>query len=106
MSRLKVEVRPVTDGPVQVFFGFRQESRNKLALASNDKNRAMMQRSVPFGRGTVSLSSANPIGTGLLCVNCGSDATESMRKRSVPLSVHGLSGRIWTANLFERGSAN
>jgi len=32
-----------------------------------------MYSSVPFGRGTFKLLSANPIGTETVCVNCGSE---------------------------------
>src|ERR1700678_1467439 len=63
------------------------------ALFTRDgSSRSFMNKSVPFGRGTVNVVSTKPTGSETLCANCESEATESIRKRFCPIKLQGLSG--------------
>src|SRR6267143_4858300 len=57
----------------------------------------------PSLRGTLTLVSAKPIGIETVCLNSGSAATESIRKRFVPMRVHCSSGLAGQRISFNEG---
>src|SRR5258708_35767473 len=61
-------------------------------LTAEGSSRSLRYNPVSLGCGTLRLASRKPAGTGAACVNCGSDATESIKYKLLPLSWHGLSG--------------
>jgi len=61
-----------------------------------------VQASFRLGCGTLRLASRKPVGTGAVWVNCGSDATESIKYKLLPLSWQGLSGVAGAANLLQK----
>src|ERR1700722_7018067 len=63
-----------------------------IMLTAEGSSRSFRYSNVPFGRGTVSVESTKPAGTGTVWLNCESEATESIRNRFVPVSLHCLSG--------------
>src|SRR5882762_1023856 len=60
-------------------------------LTAEGSSRSLRYKPVSLGCGTLRLASRKPVGTGAVCVNCGSDATESIKYKLLPLSWHGLS---------------
>src|ERR1700719_5284491 len=63
-----------------------------IMLTVDGSSRSFKYNNVPFGRGTLSVESTKPAGTGTVWLNCESDATESIRNKFVPVSLHCLSG--------------
>src|SRR5258708_5458337 len=61
-------------------------------LTAEGSSRNLRYKPVSPGCGTLSVASKNPVGTGTVWVNCGSDATESIKYRLLPVNWHGLSG--------------
>src|SRR5258707_5882195 len=61
-------------------------------LTAEGSSRSLRYNPVSPGCGTLRLASRKPVGTGAVCVNCGSDATESIKYKLLPLSWHGLAG--------------
>src|SRR5258705_13340357 len=61
-------------------------------LTADGSSRNLRYKPVSLGCGTLRLASRKPVGTGAVCVNCGSDATESIKYRLLPLNWHDLSG--------------
>src|SRR5260370_42702123 len=61
-------------------------------LTAEGSSRNLRYKPVSPGCGTLSVASRKPAGTGAVWVNCGSDATESIKDKLAPLNWHGLSG--------------
>src|SRR5271155_5575317 len=67
-----------------------------IMSTADGSSRSLRYNSVPFGRGTLKLESIKPAGTGTVWLNSASEATESIRNKFAPLSLHcwsGLSGQ-------------
>src|SRR5580658_1076621 len=72
---------------------------------TDGSSRSLRYNSVPFGRGTLRLESTKPVGTGTMWLNSASEATESIRNKFAPLSLHcwsGLSGQRISFNVGTR----
>src|SRR5580692_3342622 len=74
-----------------------------IGLIMEGSSRNLMYKTVPSGRGTVSVESAKPKGTVTECVNREVAETESIRNKSVPLKRHGLSGLSGQRISFKEG---
>src|SRR5260370_39309080 len=61
-------------------------------LTAEGSSRNLRYKPVSPGCGTLSVASRKPAGTGAGWVNCGSDATESIKYKMAPLNLHGFSG--------------
>src|SRR5258707_4028519 len=61
-------------------------------LTAEGSSRSLRYNPVSLGWGTLRVASRKPGGTGAVVVNCGSDATESIKYKLLPISWHGLSG--------------
>src|SRR5258706_380296 len=71
-------------------------------LTAEGSSRSFRYKPVSLGGGALRLASRKPVGTGAVCVNCGSDATESIKYKLLPLSWHGLSGVAGERNPLSR----
>src|SRR3984957_19087601 len=61
-------------------------------FTADGSSRSFRYSNVPLGRGTLRVESTKPAGTGTVWLNWESEATESIRKRFEPVSLHCLSG--------------
>src|SRR6202163_2960175 len=65
---------------------------NVTLLTAEGSSRNFRYKPLSPGCGTPSMASRKSVGTGAVWVNCGSEATESIKYKFVPLNWHGLSG--------------
>src|SRR6202790_1906781 len=65
---------------------------NVTLLTAEGSSRNFRYKPLSPGCGTPSMASRKSVGTGAVCVNCGSDATESIKYKLAALNWQGLSG--------------